>query len=344
MTQKKSTGLATQALPRAIILGALDVISIVVSLFAALFLRFDFRFNQIPEGYLQEYLDLVLPWCAICVVVFICCNLYRSIWSFASVEELLRILGAYLVLAVVGFALVVLLKIEMPRSFYVLGGILSIICTVGIRFSYRLLRGMRQLLRVHDGKNQPNIMIIGAGEAGRMLVNEYTTSKYAQGFVACVIDDNPNKRNKLLVGVPIVGGREDIPEMVKRYRIQRIVYAIPSSPASTRKEVLDICSTTGCEVQIVPGIYQMANGDVSVSKLRQVDPQDLLGRDPIRVNMEEIWSFISGKVVMVTGGGGSIGSELCRQIARANPRQLIIFDIYENNAYDIQMELQRTCP
>ena len=182
------------------------------------------------------------------------------------------------------------------------------------------------------------------GEAGRSLVNEFTTSAYVKSRVACAIDDNPVKRHKRLLGVPIVGNRNDIPEAVEKYKVDRIIFAIPTANATTRKEILDICSTTGCPVQVLPGIYQLVSGEVNVSKLREVDAQDLLGRDPIKVNLDEILNYISGKVVMVTGGGGSIGSELCRQIARANPKQLIVFDIYENNAYDIQMELERKYP
>ena len=187
-------------------------------------------------------------------------------------------------------------------------------------------------------------MLIGAGDAGRALAVEFTNSDHIQDHLSCVIDDNPVKWNKQLCGVPIVGGRQDIATAVKKYKISKIIFAIPNCTAKSRKEILDICATTGCEVQMLPGIFQMVNGEVSVSKLRKVDPQDLLGREPIKVNLDEIVGYISGKVVLVTGGGGSIGSELCRQIAHAKPKQLIILDIYENNAYDIQMELRRTHP
>ena len=188
------------------------------------------------------------------------------------------------------------------------------------------------------------VMLIGAGDAGRALAVEFTNSDHIQDHLSCVIDDNPVKWNKQLCGVPIVGGRQDILMAVKKYKISKIIFAIPNCAAKSRKEILDICATTGCEVQMLPGIFQMVNGEVSVSKLRKVDPQDLLGREPIKVNLDEIVGYISGKVVLVTGGGGSIGSELCRQIAHAKPKQLIILDIYENNAYDIQMELRRTHP
>ena len=187
-------------------------------------------------------------------------------------------------------------------------------------------------------------MLIGAGDAGRALAVEFTNSDHIKDHLSCVIDDNPVKWNKQLCGVPIVGGRQDIATAVKKYKISKIIFAIPNCTARSRKEILDICATTGCEVQMLPGIFQMVNGEVSVSKLRKVDPQDLLGREPIKVNLDEIGGYLTGKVVLVTGGGGSIGSELCRQIAHAKPKQLIILDIYENNAYDIQMELHRTHP
>jgi len=215
---------------------------------------------------------------------------------------------------------------------------------VAIRFSYRLVRQFRNQILGNGAKNKENVMVIGAGDAGRALVTEFNTSAFINSHVACVIDDNPIKRSKRLCGVPIVGNRNDIVEAAESYQIDKIIFAIPTATPAAKKEILDICSQTGCPVQVVPGIYQLVNGEINVSKLREVDAQDLLGRDPIKVNLDEILGYIYGKVVMVTGGGGSIGSELCRQIARANPKQLIVFDIYENNAYDIQMELERNYP
>ena len=343
MSYKRNSALSASAMPRAILIGVLDVFSILASFFAALWIRFELRFSAIPQEYLNGYLNIIGIWCAVSVIVFLCFRLYNSVWSYASVDELFRIMGAYVTLAVLG--LIALFDVRMPRSFYVFGMVLSFCCTVMIRFAYRLMRGVRQQIahNQHDKKSK-NIMVIGAGEAGKNLVNEFASSDLVSGRVVCVIDDNPAKRNKRLCGVPIVGDRFDIPEMARKYQVDKILFAIPTASASERKIILDICSTTGCQVRVLPGIYQMVNEEVSVSKLRQVDAQDLLGRDPIQVNMDEIWAYISGKVVMVTGGGGSIGSELSRQIAKANPKQLIIFDIYENNAYDIQMELKRTCP
>ena len=232
----------------------------------------------------------------------------------------------------------------MPISYYVMGILLSFLCTTALRFSYRIVRQLRTELVDRQSNSLKNVMIIGGGEAGRSLVREFATNESLKSKVVCIIDDNPSKKRRLLEGVVIVGGREDIPEAVKKYKVDKIVYAIPTSSGQTKKEILDICSTTGCEIQVVPGIFQLVSGEVKVSKLRNVEVQDLLGRDPIMVNMQEITQYISGKRVMVTGGGGSIGSELCRQIAKSNPECLIIFDIYENNAYDIQMELKRKYP
>ncbi|MBQ8355603.1 MAG: polysaccharide biosynthesis protein [Oscillospiraceae bacterium] len=330
---------------KAFIIAAVDVISICVAFFAALWLRFDFQFNAIEPLYLQTYCRVILPWCAISIGVFSLFGLYSSIWSFVSTDELMRVLESYLVLSIVAYVLTLLLKIQMPKSFYVMGLTVSGLFTLAIRFGWRMLRYVRQHLAGLGHPNyQENVLIIGAGEAGKALITEFTNSAYIKSRVCCLIDDNPVKWGKRLGGVPIVGGREEIPAAVEKYSIHRIIYAIPSGSAQTRKEFLDICSTTGCQVQVVPGMYQLVNGDISVSALRKVDVQDLLGRDPIKVNLDEILNFISGKVVMVTGGGGSIGSELCRQIAKSNPKQLIIFDIYENNAYDIQMELRRAYP
>ena len=331
---------------RVILLAVLDILCIFGSFFLGLWLRFDFHVAMIPANYLFGFLKFTAIWCPVAVLVFSVFRLYHSLWHFASIDELLRIMGAYLVLALGTLAYVLLSDHVMPYSFYILGHVFSFACIVCIRFGYRLLRGLKTYLNQFSRRSKgERVMVIGAGEAGRSLVSEIENSRYTiESQVVCVIDDNPIKRGKRLCGVSIVGNRYDIPKATEEYRVDRIILAIPSAKASTRKEILDICATTGCKVQVLPGIYQLVNEEVSVSKLREVDPQDLLGRDPIKVNMDEIFDYISGKVVMVTGGGGSIGSELCRQIAKANPRQLIIFDIYENNAYDIQMELNRTCP
>ena len=332
-------------LSKVLLIVLMDVLATAASFFFGLWFRYDFVFADIRQLHLEGFLHAIGPWCAITVLVFFLFNLYNSIWVFVSTSEVFRIIGAYCVLAILGVGLFHFDGMVMPRASMVVGFIFSFVLTVCIRFSYRLIRtAQMKLSHLTHASGLKNVMIIGAGDAGRALANEFVNSEYVRDHAACVIDDNSAKWGKHLCGIPIVGGREEIPEAVKKYRISKIIFAIPSAPASARKAILDICTTTNCEVQMVPGIYQMVNGEVSVSKLRKVDPQDLLGRDPIQVNLDEIMGYISGKVVLVTGGGGSIGSELCRQIARANPRQLIILDIYENNAYEIQMELRRTHP
>lgn len=334
-----------QWLRRAIIIGVLDAIFIAGSFFLALWLRHEFHFTEVPREYLDTYLHTIGPWVLISIVVFALFQMYNSIWSFVSVDELFRMILAYGVLLVIGVACILIFQVNMPLSYYFFGFVLSFMCTTGLRFSYRFVRQMRtELTWAAQKHSRENVMIIGAGEAGRALIRELSSTRRIDCHVACVIDDNPSKKRRILEGVRVVGNRNDIPAAVKEYKIDKIIYAIPASDGETRKEILNICNTTGCKIQVVPGIYQLVSGEISVSKLRNVELQDLLGRDAIQVNLDEIYRYIAGKVVMVTGGGGSIGSELCRQIAKSNPRQLIIFDIYENNAYDIQMELQRTFP
>lgn len=342
--RKKDNG-NLSSLVKVLMIMALDAAAIAVSFFFGLWFRADFVFAGIRTDHLQGYLSAIGPWCVITIVVFLLFQLYNCIWAFVSTSEIFRITGAYCVLAVIGVAVFHFDGVLMPRSSMVVGFLMSYVCSVAIRFSYRMyLTVLRKFSHAAHAAGLKNVMLIGAGDAGRALALEFANSNFIRDHLVCVIDDNTVKVGKRLCGIPIVGTREDIPTAVKQYNISKIIVAIPSASAKTRKEILNICTTTGCEVQILPGIFQMVNGEISVSKLRKVDPQDLLGREPITVNLDEIFHFVSGKVVMVTGGGGSIGSELCRQIARANPKQLIIFDIYENNAYDIQMELRRNHP
>ena len=344
MNRLKHKKLNPTVLSKVIIIVLLDVFFTALAFFLGLWFRFDFVFADISDYFIQGYMSNVGIWCTITVGILALFNLYNCIWVFVGLSEVFRILGAYAILAVVG-VMAHIYGVALPRSSCIFGLILSCIFTMGIRFSYRMIRTVQlKLSHMAHASGIKNVMLIGAGDAGRALATEFQNSEYVRDHLVCVIDDNPVKLGKRLCGIPIVGGRDSIPEMVERHKISKIIFAIPSSSAKTRKEILDICTTTGCEVQMLPGIYQMVNGEVSVSKLRNVDPQDLLGREPIRVNTEEIVGYVSGKVVLVTGGGGSIGSELCRQIAHANPAQLIILDIYENNAYDIQMELRRKYP
>ena len=334
-----------QRLRRVCVVIILDILCICLSYFASLWIRYDFSFAAIPGRYLDFYTVMIGPWVLLSLFAFRMFGLYRSIWSFVSIDELFRIILAYLCLLICNIILQLVIPGQAPISYYVLGLLFSFISTVGLRFSYRFLRYLyNDVYSRRDHKGIENVMIIGAGEAGRALIREFSHSNKLSYRVVCLIDDNPTKNHRILEGVPIVGGRKDIPKAAKKYNVNKIIYAIPTSDGQTKKEILDICSTTGCEIQVVPGIYQLVNGEVHMESLRNVEVQDLLGRDTIQVNWQEIGKYITGKRVMVTGGGGSIGSELCRQIAKNHPEELVIFDIYENNAYDIQMELNRTCP
>lgn len=252
------------------------------------------------------------------------------------------ILKAYAILCAVYLAEGWFMELHMPKSYFIMGYIISFCLTTGMRFSYRMLRFYINRTK-HISSAEDRIMIIGAGDAGRILLREMRSSQKLHCKVCCVIDDNPNKRGRMIEGVEIVGDRHDIVRMARKYSINRIIYAIPSSNGDERKDILNICKETGCKLQTIPGVYQLVNDEVSVSKLRDVEITDLLGREQVSVNNGEILDAIAGKVVLITGGGGSIGSELCRQIAQAHPKQLIIFEIYENNAYNIQQELERSC-
>ena len=329
---------------KAFVLLFFDVISIMASYMAALLLRFDLIFSNIPRGYLTGYIWSMPYWVIISIVVFYGMRLYHSIWMFAGIDEAKRIVQSYMILLVFYGVGILAMDLRMPRSYFLVGYVFSIMCTVGLRFGYRLLRSYLRSTRASVEAATDRVMIIGAGQAGKTLILEMQNSRHMKTKVCCVIDDNPNKKGRLLEGVPIVGNRYDIEEMVQEYSITRIVYAIPAASADDRKAILNICKQTGCKMQTVPGIYQLLNEEVSVSRLRDVEITDLLGRAQVKVNNSEILQTLSDKVILVTGGGGSIGSELCRQIAASSPKMLIIFDIYENNAYTIQQELKRLYP
>ena len=329
---------------RAILLLFLDIISILVSYLAALLLRFDFVYSNIPRQYLEGYFWSMPYWTVITVVVFYGFRLYHSIWRFAGLDEAKRIIWSYIVLIFLYTAGIFAMDLRMPRSYFFIGYVFSILMTTALRFAYRLIRSVTKNRENDNNAAVERVMIIGGGQAGQVLIRELQTSSHLHSKVCCVIDDNPNKKGRLLEGVPIVGNRYDIEEKVKEYGITRIIYAIPATTGANRKAILNICKNTGCKMQTVPGVYQLLNEEVSVTKLRDVEITDLLGRAQVKVNNSEILKSLKGKVIMVTGGGGSIGSELCRQIARSEPAALIIFDIYENNAYTIQQELKRKHP
>ena len=318
-----------------------DVISIAAAYFIALLLRFDFHYSEIPYEYLSPYKKYIPFYIVICVIIYAGMRLYRSIWRFASYDELLRVVKStgLCVLVHAAFAITV----RMPISYYLMGITLQFGFTIGIRFAYRFILLLRsdKYKKSHKVKN---VLVIGAGKSGSMVIRELNTTKHLNDEPRCVIDDNPNKWGRFIDGVLVFGGRDRILEAVDQFNIDKIYLAIPSVSPQIRRDILNICKETDCELKSLPGIYQIANGEVSLSKMRKVEIEDLLGRDPIKVNLDDICSYIEKNVVLITGGGGSIGSELCRQVAAHNPKQLIIFDIYENNAYDIQQELIKKYP
>lgn len=330
---------------RIIALILLDIMSIVVAAFTALYIRFDFSFNGIPSEYLQKF-ERIIPYSIIITLVFLAIwKLYKSVWRYASATELLNIVFATTCASVGQIIICHLLNEKMPRSYYVLYWFLLFGMTCIIRFSYRILRLINSKRSEFSGKKERNnVMLIGAGAAANAILKEIETSRYLNLNAKCIIDDNSGCHGKFLRGVPIVGGRNKIIDAVGEYGIDEIIFAIPSASTRVRKEILDICKETECKMRTLPGMYQLINGDVSIAKLKEVEIEDLLGRDPIKINTEEVLGYVKDKTVLVTGGGGSIGSELCRQIAAHQPQQLIIVDIYENNAYDIQQELIRKYP
>ena len=330
---------------RIIALVLMDIMSIVVASFVAIYIRFDFKFNGIPGEYLIKFEHILPNNIFLSLPFFTIWKLYKSVWRYASATELINIVFATTCASVAQTVLCRVINEGMPRSYYVLYWFLLFGMTCLIRFSYRILRlinSKRSEIRLK--KNGNNVMLIGAGAAANVILKEIETSHYLNLNVKCIIDDNPGCHGKFLRGVPIVGGRDKIMDAVGQYNVDEIILAIPSANTQVKKELLDICKETGCKMRTLPGMYQLINGDVSVAKLKEVEIEDLLGREPIQINTEEVLNYVKDKVVLVTGGGGSIGSELCRQIASHQPKQLIIVDIYENNAYEIQQELIRKYP
>ncbi|MDO4277122.1 MAG: nucleoside-diphosphate sugar epimerase/dehydratase [Eubacteriales bacterium] len=322
-----------------------DVIAVNAAYFLALWVRFDCMYSHIPRHYLSAYLRFAPLYTLVSIIVFWVLRLYKSVWRFASYSELLRISAATAFTGIFHLLGITLFFQRMPISYYLFGILLQFSLTVGIRFSYRFIlmeRSRRQ--STESSEIRHHVMIIGAGAAGQTILRELLRAQETPVRVCCIIDDNRNKWDRYIEGVPIVGGREDILLSVKKYKVDQILLAIPSASAEEKRDILNICKETGCELKILPGIYQLVNGEVSLSKMKDVAVEDLLGREPIKVNLDEIFRHLSGKTILVTGGGGSIGSELCRQIAGHNPGHLIIFDVYENNAYDIEQELKAKYP
>lgn len=339
---KKGWGLQNSR-SRMIALFIVDMLTVVLDSYLAIILRFKLDNIWVPEEYMSSVEHYMIINVITTVIIFLLLNLYNRVWSYASLYEMLLIVCAAMLstaFQAFGFSL---LYLPIPRSYYFFYFILLSITTLITRFSYRILHTMQNGIK-KSAKHSRNTIVIGAGEAGNMIIKELTSSKYLNQKVVCVIDDNPSKKGKYIHGIRIVGGRDMIQEAAKKYDAEEIILAIPSAGNKATRDILRICNLTDCKLKILPGMYQLINDEVGVSNLREVSIEDLLGRDAINIDMESVGQYVSNKRVLVTGGGGSIGSELCRQIAAHNPKLLIIFDIYENNAYEIQQELIRKYP
>lgn len=320
-----------------------DALAVNAAYFLALWLRYDMRYSAIPPEYLAAFLRFAPVYTAVCLAVFFLLRLYNSLWRFASFNELARSLGATVITCVFHWVGMNAFVCRMPVAYYVIGALGQFLMVTAIRFAYRFIR-LLSASRRKNARAVHNAMIIGAGAAGQAVLRELKTSEAADAVPRCIIDDDPNKWGHTIDGVPVVGGREVIAETAERYGVDQILIAIPTLSMQERGRLLTLCSETGCWLKTLPALYQLANGEVSLNKLRPVAVEDLLGRPPISVEMGEIFAQIQGRTILVTGGGGSIGSELCRQIAAHDPKRLMIFDIYENNAYAIQQELRRKYP
>ena len=332
-----------QKLLRTALLVAVDIAFVNLAVFLALYMRVEFKHGMFVDSPFLSNLARYAPIHTIVAIgVFRLFKMYSSMWQFASVDDVMRIAGASLCTVLLHVFGMFLCGFSMPRSLPAINFVLLFLLTCVSRLSPRVVRNL--LKRAKGRTNLRRTMLIGAGEAGSTILNEFQTSIHSRNNVVCIIDDDPSKVGQYLHGVRIVGTREAIPECARRYAVDDIVLAIPTASNRSKRELLTLCQKTGCHIKTLPALYQLANGDVSIQQIRNVQVEDLLGRDSVNVDLSHIDRYVRGKVVLVTGGGGSIGSELCRQLVRYQPKQLIIFDIYENNAYEIQQELRRNVP
>lgn len=329
-------------LGRQVLLLLLDIILVNLAAYLPLYFRYEFSISSIKVQFLENVTEYTTIQTIVMLGLFWMCHLYSSLWRYASVDELLNVLYACSLGVILHFIGMHLCGMYMPRSYFPMELLFMIFLVGASRFGYRFMRSIENINS--DAQSQNKIMIIGAGEAANMIIKEIHNSQYLDGTVACAIDDNKEKVNRYIQGIKVVGDRYDIVSAARKYHITDIIIAIPTLARKDQKQIIEYCKETGCRLKILPGIYQLINEEVSVSRLRNVEIEDLLGRDPIKLNTEKIMGYVTGKVVLVTGGGGSIGSELCRQVAKYRPKQLIIFDIYENNAYDIEQELKMSFP
>ena len=322
-----------------------DIISIWIASYMAILWRYDFHLDSIPDHFMRP-IELFLPInIPVTLVIFYIMHLYSSLWAFAGETELQNIVVACVISTLLNGIGMQFLKITtqaVPRSYYVAYLASLVVCIFASRFSYRFFRGLKH--KQQNKKNLISVMVIGAGEAANLIIKEIVNSNFSTMVIKCIIDDDRGKWGRYIQGIKVVGGRDKIVECADIYEVDEIIVAMPSAPRADIREILEICKDTNCKLRSLPGMYQLVNGEVSVSKLRDVEVEDLLGRDPISVDMDSILGYVQGKVVLVTGGGGSIGSELCRQIAAHKAKQLVIVDIYENSVYDIQQELKEKYP
>lgn len=325
-----------------ILLAVYDIMAVNVSYFLALLFRFDGFFSQIPDYYVRAYIKFIPIYTILCLVIFYASKMYQSVWQYASFNELAHTCIGSTVASLLHILLITVIYYRMPISYYLWGSCFQMILLVAARFSYRFL--LLEIRRVKSSDGSHNVMVIGAGGAGQTIIRSIVRNRLSGDKVVCIIDDNPNKWNRYIDGIPIVGGRDDIMYFVEKYDIDKIYIAIPSASKENKRDIINICSETNCVLKNLPDFYQYANTDINIGSLRDVSVEDLLGREPLRTDMGDVFEMIKGKTILVTGGGGSIGSELCRQIAAHQPERLIIFDIYENNAYAIQQELREKYP
>ena len=322
-----------------------DIISVVIASYMAILWRYDFHLDSIPDHFMRP-VERILPFnILITLVIFYIMHLYSSLWAFAGETELQNIVVACTLSTLadsIGLQFFKITAQAVPRSYYPADLAILVVCIFASRFSYRFFRGLKH--KKQNKNNMISVMVIGAGEAANLIIKEIVNSNFSTMVIKCIIDDDKGKWGRYIQGIKVVGGRDKIVECADVFEVDEIIVAMPSAARTEIRELLEICKDTNCKLRSLPGMYQLVNGEVSVSKLRDVEVEDLLGRDPITVDMDSILGYVQGKVVLVTGGGGSIGSELCRQIAAHRAAQLVIVDIYENSVYDIQQELKEKYP
>ena len=334
----------TNKINNKVLLLLVDILLIQIASFLSIYIRFDFEFSTIPRYFIEGIVSYMIINTVCTILIFWCMRLYHSVWHYAGSTEMVYIIGACGLSTAAQLIGMSILDVFVPRSYHVFYFAFLTCFIMCTRFFYRIMQLLKNQQRRFGRGNTENVMIVGAGEATAILLREFQNSQFLNQNITCLVDDNPRKIGKSIRGVLIEGNRYDIPKLVVKHKVQTIIISIPSAKPKEISAILEICKETSCQIKVLPGLYQMVQGDVSVSKLRDVEIEDLLGRDPIQIQNDDVMDCVENKTILITGGGGSIGSELCRQIAAHHPKTLVIFDIYENNAYDIQQELKKAYP